>query len=113
MEKKIFFKKSLYILGALLLLYPAFNGITGLVKDPKLKGGIELKHDVAFSFAGWWNGTWQGPKEEYLRENFGCRNYLVRLHNEIDYRIFHKGHNRNLVIGKEDYLYEKEYILTY
>ena len=113
MDKKRFYKKSLKILGALLLLYPAIIGITGWVKDPKLHGGIIKKEDVAFSLSGWWNGTWQEHKEEYVRENFGCRNYLVRLHNEIDYRFFRKGHNQNLVIGKEDYLYEKEYILTY
>ena len=113
MEKKKFFNQILNFLGVLLFLYPAFNGITGLVKDPKLDGAVELKKDTSFSLKGWWDGTWQEPKEEYLSEKFGCRNYFVRLHNEIDFRIFHKGHARNLVIGKEDILYERDYILTY
>ena len=108
-----YLKLVLKMLGCCILLYPAWNGFTGLVKEPKLDGGVELKADTSFTLLGWWNGTWQEPKEMYLSERFGFRSFFVRLHNEIDFRFFHKGHARNLVIGRENYLYEKDYILTF
>ncbi|MFN0189332.1 MAG: alginate O-acetyltransferase AlgX-related protein, partial [Bacteroidia bacterium] len=90
-----------------------FIGLTGLVKDPSLKGAVEYSADVDFSWKGWFNSSWQEQKEKYLNENFGTRNYFVRLHNEIDYRLFYKFHARAVVVGKEEYLYESSYITCY
>lgn len=95
------------------LLYPAAKGITGFVKEAKLDGAVVYKPDAPFKLAGWWDGTWQMQKEEFLNEQFGGRNFFVRLQHELDFRIFNKGHAKGVVIGKENYLYERDYIQTY
>jgi len=105
--------KVLLAVLALLALYPAVQGCFHLVKEPKLDGAVDYRPDTSFTWAGWLNGTWQIAKEDYLSEQFGFRNFFVRLHNEIDFRLFGEGHARNVVIGKEGFLYERDYILTW
>lgn len=107
------FKVLGIFLLAILVMYPSLQGYFHIVKEKKLDGAVAYKSDVSFTWQGWWDGTWQIGKEEYLAEQFGLRSLFVRLHNEIDYRLFGKGHARNVVIGKEQYLYERDYILTY
>lgn len=111
--KKPHAHKIFRVILTLAVLYPGFIGVTGLVKDPSLKGAVEYSADVDFSWKGWFNSSWQEQKEKYLNENFGTRSYFVRLHNEIDYRLFDKFHARAVVVGKEGYLYESSYITSY
>jgi len=105
--------KVLLAVLALLALYPAVQGCFHFVKEPKLDGAVDYRPDTSFTWAGWWNGTWQIAKEDYLSEQFGFRNFFVRLHNEIDFRLFGQGHARNVVIGRDGFLYERDYILTW
>jgi hypothetical protein len=103
----------LTMIAVLVLLYPAMKGIFGFVKEAKLDGAVVYKENVPFSVSGWWDGSWQLKKEEYLNEQFGGRNFFVRLQHELDFRLFRKGHAKDLVIGRENYLFERNYIQTY
>ena len=103
------------ILGVLLLvlLLPMLNQVSGIVKSGPLNGDVQLATDTAFTWQGWWDGSYQKQKEAYLNDQTGFRPDLVRLNNQIDYSIFRKLHAREVVIGKDQYLYEQGYISAY
>ncbi|MFN0190006.1 MAG: hypothetical protein ACKVQV_15005, partial [Bacteroidia bacterium] len=61
--KKPHLRKILRVILTLAVLYPGFIGLTGLVKDPSLKGAVEYSADVDFSWKGWFNSSWQEQKE--------------------------------------------------
>jgi hypothetical protein len=110
--KKIFDGIFFYLLLAI-LLFPAFNGVAHLLEEKKLDGAVEIHPDSSFSKRSWFSGEWQKIKEDYLNDVFYGHNFCLRLHNEIDFRLFHKGHARKLILGKDNYLFERDYILTY
>jgi len=72
---------------------------------PKIYDGIKLET--------WLSGNYQHQTEDYVNEEFGFRNFLVRLHNEITFLLFNKTNTKSVVIGKENYLYEYGYIIAY
>ncbi len=97
----------------LLLLIPAIDGVFNIIDDRKLDGAVVLSDDAAFSWKGWWDGSWQPGKEAFLNDHFGYRGFFVRLYHELDFRIFGNLHARSVIYGKEGYLYEKDYITSY
>lgn len=101
-----------WFLGAVLLI-PAIDGMLNIIDDRNLDGAVVLSDDVEFSWDGWWSGSWQTRKEDFLNDHFGYRGFFVRLYHEIDFRLFGKTHARNVIFGKEGYLYEKDYITSY
>jgi len=96
-----------------ILCFPLFNGLTNLFEERKLDGAVEVFPDTTSSWSGWFSGSYQQVKEKHQNDIFFGHNFCVRLHNEIDFKLFQKGHARKLVIGKENYLFERDYILTY
>ncbi|HQV01196.1 MAG TPA: hypothetical protein PLO59_08555, partial [Bacteroidia bacterium] len=51
--------------------------------------------------------------EKYFNEQFGFRSTLVRLRNQMDYSLFKKVNANGAIIGKQNYLYEHNYIKAY
>lgn len=92
---------------------PMLNHLTGIIESGKLAGDVRLARDTTFSIRDWMNGSYQQQKEAYLNDSTGFRPDLVRLNNELDYRLFRKLHARDVVIGKNGYLYEGGYIRAY
>ncbi len=110
--KKIFDGIFFYLILAT-LLFPVVNGIAHLAEERKLDGAVEVHSDSTFTKESWFAGDWQKVEENYLNDIFYGHNFCLRLHNEIDFRFFKKGHARKLVLGKENYLFERDYIITY
>lgn len=75
-----------------------------------LKGAIVTEQDTGFSSATWLNEDFQHRKEKYLNENFGFRSSLVRLHNQIQFSAFDVAFANGVVVGKNNFLYEVNYI---
>jgi hypothetical protein len=78
-----------------------------------LSGAIVNAEDTVFSIEGWLSGKFQNKKEKYLNEKFGFRTFGVRLNNEIAFDLFEKTKAMGVEVGREKYLYEKEYIKAY
>lgn len=84
-----------------------------LFKEKELKGAVTRSERPAFNFSGWFNEDYQQKMETYLNQNFGFRNSLVRLHNQLSFWLFNKTNARDVIIGNENYLYELNYIRAY
>lgn len=78
-----------------------------------LSGAIKLVEKPQLTFNSWFSEGFQSQSEKYLNQNFGFRNPLVRLNNQLKYSIFNKALAKGVIIGKEDYLYEESYIKSY
>ncbi len=82
-----------------------------LVKD--LKGFFVSVEDIDLSGQNWMSLEFQEKKEKYINENFGFRNTLVRLMNQIKFGFFLKTSNSETIIGKNNVMYAKAYLEAY
>ena len=80
------------------------------VEIKKLKGDIIMESNTTFSWKDWWSETYQKQKSDFLNENFGFRELLVRIHNQIYFSFFNRAFANDVVIGKNNYLFEKNYL---
>ena len=104
MKNKILFIAFSFILMAL--------GAAGqlAVKSGNLQGETVKEEKESISFADVWSGKWQGDYENYLEDNLKIREWLIPVRNQIMYSVFKSSPNSNIVIGKNQNLYEEEYI---
>ncbi|MCD6011224.1 MAG: sugar O-acetyltransferase precursor [Flavipsychrobacter sp.] len=106
-------KTILFFVLFLIVTFPMLQHSLPFFESGKINGAVTEAKDVSFSLSAWFDGSYQKQKELYLNDNTGCRPDLVRLNNEVDFRLFNKLHANNVVIGKDNYLYEKMYIDEY
>ncbi len=63
--------------------------------------------------SSWFSGDYQHQEEKYLNESFGFRNTCIRIHNQLAYSLFQKAKANSVIIGKEHFLFEGNYIDAY
>lgn len=85
----------------------------GAVKEKALKGYIVPAAKANFSWRCWFAGDYQQQQEKYLNESFGFRSGFVRINNQLTYSLFNKAKAAGVIIGKDYYLYEENYIKAY
>ncbi len=78
-----------------------------------LAGAVTLSEKPEFSFKTWFDDSFQTQYQKYVNEHFGFRNSFVRLNNQLAFTFFNKAKANGVIIGKENYLYEENYIKAY
>jgi len=106
-------KKITYYLFLLSLLAPMLLGKLKLVDEKPLMGDFYSKKDTVLTMKGWFDGSFQEKREAYINENFGFRNFFVRLNNQVLFSGFNIAKANNVVIGKQQYLFGEDYIKAY
>ena len=76
---KISFKEILLIFILLILIFPAFQQATGLIRVEWLKGSIDAVESDSLTLKSWLSGDYQDQNEKYQNDNFGFRNAFIRL----------------------------------
>ncbi|XOV66059.1 MAG: hypothetical protein ACFHU9_10525 [Fluviicola sp.] len=110
-EKKI---KRLLFGGILLALtVPMLLTFYPFMEFKPLNGSFENKEKPELSFDALYSGTYQKSMEEYLNENTGGRPRMVRINNQLEWWLFKSTNVDNVIIGKNNYLYEQSYIDAY
>lgn len=106
---------KLFLIGLMLFVlgYPMVQHKFRWIEEATLNGDIEVLERPVFSKKAWLDGTYQEQRTEYLNENVGFRNHMVRTYNQIYFTCFNAAKANGVVIGKENYLYEKQYIDAY
>lgn len=79
----------------------------------KLKGSFIEIEKPKLNWSNWISGAYQKQKTKYIKEKFGFRNSFVRVHNQVAYSFFSKAKANGVIVGKEGYLYELQYIKSY
>ncbi len=105
--------KAILLTGVMsFLLLPILQQQIKLVNINSLSGSFVPRNSVSPTLSSWLNGTYQNTTNLYLNENFGFRNFLVRLNGQIRYSLFNNGLLK-VVVGKQNHLYVSDYIDTY
>jgi len=104
-----------WIFGILLLgiSVPLIQHITGFSNVKGLSGAVQNEAASELSVSSWFHGDYQKQTDLYLNDQFGFRPSFVRFHNQIQFSCFNIPHAKGIVIGKEWYLFEKNYIDAY
>lgn len=106
-------KQSILISIVLCLFIPLIQTIHPFIEFQPLKGSFALTEKPDSIQDNWFSGEYQLQYEKYFNENFGFRSFLVRLNNQIAYTLFNVAKANGVIIGKENYLYEENYIKAY
>ncbi len=106
-------KYTLLILIVIGLLAPLIQYQTQLITVKKLHGSFHKNPKPEFSISTWFDNSFQNKYDSYFNQQFGFRPYFVRLHNQLDYSLFREANANSVILGKDDYLFEKGYIDSY
>ncbi|MCL3781041.1 hypothetical protein EMN47_11695 [Prolixibacteraceae bacterium JC049] len=109
-KRDITTKKILFLCFVGLLLLPTLQKKLKLVNERPLKGVIEKQSNPYFTPANWFAGDYQTQQQDYLEYSIGFRTYLVRFYNQLYFSCLNQARANSVVIGKENYLYEENYI---
>jgi len=66
-----------------------------------------------FSWKCWFSGSYQEVEDKYLNDHFGFRSYFVKINRQLRFSLFNKVNAAWVIVGKENYLYEFNYIKAY
>src|SRR5438045_700686 len=106
-------KKFLFAGLLALLFIPLLQFKMKFVKEKELKGVADKKNKTWFTKAGWFSGQYQDSTLQWFNENFGFRASAVRLRNQVYWAFDHEAKAKDVVVGKDNWLYEKNYVLAY
>lgn len=98
-------KKILFALTAVLLFVSAIQKETKLFTLEPLTGVSFLTSRPELGFESYRTGEYQSQSESYIKENFGFREPLIRLYNQFQFDAFRKIYNKDIVVGKDGWLY--------
>ncbi len=112
-NKSTFFKRALLFIILIPFAFIYLQQTFSLVSLRPLKGYFIAKTYNTLSIQSWFNNEYQSNTEQYLNEEFGFRSIFLRINNQVKFWGFNKVNAEGVVVGKENYLYEKAYIDAY
>ncbi|MBM3185680.1 MAG: hypothetical protein FJZ67_05210, partial [Bacteroidetes bacterium] len=95
------------------LCLPFIQFLTQFANEKALKGAIVEPIKPELNRDSLQNCAFQEKFEKYYNEKFGFRPSFIRLNNQLKYWMFNKVQANGVVIGKNGFLYEYNYIKSY
>ena len=109
----IMIKKMLFAFIIFLLVLPLVQRKIDLLEIKPLQGDYSVPSNPYFSLNNWFSDEYQLKQQDYFNKSIGFRGFFVRLYNQIYYSAFNTARAKDVVVGREDYLYEYNYIRAY
>lgn len=109
-KRKHIIKRLLFGFIVLVISLPALQHYFQFATVRELNGAVVAKEYKDISWHTWRWGRYQTSTEKYLNDNFGFRSDFIRINNQKHYWLYNRARANGVVIGKESYLYEKNYI---
>lgn len=111
-NKKIL--RVIYITLVIIISIPALMFMLGVQSPGKpLQGVVHTSTEPDFSLKTFMNHRYQYEFSNYLDSRFPFEASFIRLYNQVEYTLFHKISNENVILGKEGFLFEPWYIQSY
>lgn len=108
------YNKLLFLFILLILTFPSLQKSFQLINIKPLKGSYILnKKPDSLNFRTWFSGIFQKKYSSYYNDFLGFRPFLVRINNQIEYSLFNKVHTKLTVLGKNNHLFQSDYIDSY
>lgn len=102
-----------FVIFCVALAAPFIYTFTDVNKRINLEGAVKLTEKPTLTTSGWLEGSFQNKFEKYINDNIGFRPAFVRVRNQIAYSLFGKINAAYVIRGKENYLYEINYLKAY
>lgn len=114
-ESKKYKRLKQFLFGTViaLMFLPMIQHKFRIFEETPLKGSYQLSEKPPLNRESWFLGKYQEKQELYISEHTGFRPGWVRLYNQWNYSLFDKANAAGVIIGKDGYLYEENYIKTY
>jgi hypothetical protein len=112
-KQSLYFKRTLLGIIFAMLFLPLLQARLKFFEEKPLIGALAEPEYRRFSWKDWFSSTYQKKKEKYVNACFGFRNSCVRLNNQVDFWLYRQANANGVLIGKENYLYERAYIDAY
>lgn len=116
MEKSTIYKFLKYLLFLAVigfLFLPMIQQVRKMVELKPLDGSYATMVKPIFNLDDWFEGKYQKEEEKYIDQEIGFRSFLVRTYNQVHYSLFDQARANNVIVGKENYLYDENYINSY
>ena len=110
--KNTIIKNALFGVVLALLLLPWLEQNEHLFEPKPLGGAQPTSVKVPFSLEQWRAVKFQEGQEAYIADHFGLRPFMVRFYNELFDRIFGEYQAQGVIMGKDGYLFEENYLLA-
>ncbi len=111
-NKKIL--RFVYILLVVIISSPILMLIAGIKSPGKpLYGVVEEKKKPIFSIESFRNHQYQFQLSNFLDSKLPFEATLIRLYNQVEFSFFNRIANSNVVLGKNNFLFEPWYIDAY
>lgn len=106
--------KQVIFIGIITLLFvPMIQHKFRILEEKPLNGAYTLSSKPELNKENWFSGKYQEGQDKYIQEHTGFYPSWVRLYNQWNYSFFNIAHAEGVIRGKEDYLYEENYIKAY
>ena len=79
-------------------------------KIKPLEGYTTTTDKPELTLATFTSGDYQSDVEQYISENFGFREFFIRVYNQYSYTCFHQINNDNIVEGLDHELFTRMYL---
>lgn len=109
-QKVIIFLSYSILLFLFLSMLQNFFGFREVIE---LNGVDKEYEEPKWYWDTWFNGSYQKSIEDFNKSNFGLREDLIRMNNDRVYAWYNESTNKELIIGKDNYIFGKEYIDEY
>lgn len=106
-------QQALFKIAIVLLFFPIMQSILNFANIAPLGGYEETLSYQPITKETWFNNEFQDKTEQYLKANFGFRNWAVRLNHQYAYSFFSQSKTEAVVIGQEGYLFDKDYVMEH
>jgi len=103
-------KNILFVFVLVVMIVPSLQKELNFVDDSPLNGDFVEYDKPKFGWNSFYNGSFQTAYDQYLEQHVGFHNTLVRIKNQLDYSLFRKPNAEGIVIGKNDFIFEYDYI---
>lgn len=103
----------IFCITALILFAPCLQQRFKLFEFKPLHGFIEQAPEPVLTYESYQSGEYQRQAEEYLKENFGFHEPLIRLYNQYAFDLFHTTSNKDVNIENDGWLYHNESVMQY
>ena len=112
-DKAIKIRGIILLIILVVLVIPFFQANFNIVKLAPLKGALTEPEKKSFNVKEWFSGIFQEQEENYLNQTFGFRSLFIRINNQLAFSLFDKAKANGVIIGKNNYLFEENYIKAY
>jgi alginate O-acetyltransferase complex protein AlgJ len=95
------------------ICFPLVQMLLRIIPENTLTGVQKLETKPEISIHDWLTGNFQTKCDTWFRQNFGLRDSLIRINNQIYYSCFQEITNNQIIAGKNNQLYSTPYVLWY